>query len=86
MPPKPEGTRKAAVKLGILGPKTLVARFRHWRRMDEDEQVRIMEELRGENKRLRRELEEKRKDLAILKDAADFFAGRAEDEAPGGVP
>ena len=41
--------------------------------MAEDEEFRTMEQLKAENKKLRRELSDERQNVAILKDCARFF-------------
>ena len=67
------GTKKAAEKLGILWPQTLAKWVKHARKMEEDGEFRSSEELKAENKKLKKELAEERKITAILKDAAAFF-------------
>ena len=67
------GTLKAAQKLGIVNHQSLGAWIRYSKKIDKNQQFRELEQLRKENKRLRKELEEEKKSIAILKDATAFF-------------
>lgn len=67
------GSIAAAQKLGIENYQTLAAWVRYSKKLDEDQEFRQLEQLRAENKRLRKELESEKKAVAILKDATAFF-------------
>ena len=67
------GTIEAAEKLGIQSPQTIGAWVRYSKKMDEDAEFRELEEAKAEIKRLRKQAEEDKKVIAILKDAAAFF-------------
>ena len=67
------GTKKTAEKLGIQSTQTLAAWIRYSQKLDEDSEFKEMEQLRAENKRLRKESTEDKKVIAILKDATAFF-------------
>ena len=68
------GVKKAAEKLGIPGQLDWNT---HWVRYDKkissDKEFRSSEELKAELKKVKKELEEKNKIIAILKDATVFF-------------
>ena len=70
---KEMGSKQAAEKLGISNFQTLGAWARYDKKMVEDAEFRTMEELKAENKKLKKELENEKKVVAILKDAAAFF-------------
>ena len=70
---KEVGTKKAAERLGIENAQTLGAWVRYDKKINESEEFRELEAAKKEIKRLRKELESKEKDMAILKDAAAFF-------------
>ena len=67
------GSKKAAEKLGINHFQTLAAWVRYSKKMAGDEEFRTMEQLKAENKKLRKELTDERQNVAILKDCARFF-------------
>ena len=67
------GSKEAAEKLGIASSQTLAAWVRYDRKMKNDAEFRSLQELKEENKKLKKALEKERKVIAILKDAAAFF-------------
>jgi len=67
------GSKKAAEKLGIENSQTLGAWFRYSQKIDEDSEFKEIEQLKAENKRLKKEANEDKKVIAILKDATAFF-------------
>ncbi|PIR35126.1 MAG: hypothetical protein COV37_10020 [Bdellovibrio sp. CG11_big_fil_rev_8_21_14_0_20_39_38] len=67
------GAKEAAEKLGIKSSQTLGAWIRYSKRMNEDAEFREFEEAKAEIKKLRKQAEEDKKVIAILKDAAAFF-------------
>ena len=70
------GVKNAAEKLGIPGHQTLAAWVRYDKKISSDKEFRSSEELKVELKKVKKELEEKNKIIAILKDATVFFARR----------
>ena len=67
------GTKEAAEKLGIGSVQTISAWVRYFKKLDESQEFRELEDAKAEIKRLRKELDSERKSVAILKDAAAFF-------------
>lgn len=67
------GSKEAAEKLGIENFQTLAAWVRYSKKLSESSEFREIEELKAENKRLKKQLESEKKAVAILKDAAAFF-------------
>ena len=67
------GVKKAAEKLGIENSQTLGAWFRYSQKLDNDSEFKEIEQLKTENKRLKKEANEDKKVIAILKDATAFF-------------
>ena len=67
------GAQKAAEKLGISNVQTIGAWVRYSKKMAEDEEFCTMEQLKAENKELRKELADERQNVAILKDCTRFF-------------
>lgn len=67
------GSKAAAEKLGIKSFQTLAAWVRYDKKVVEDHEFRELEEAKQEIKRLRKELDNERKVVGILKDAAAFF-------------
>ena len=67
------GVKEAAEKLGIKSSQTLAAWVRYRKKMAEDEEFRTMEQLKAENKKLKKQLADERQNVAILKDCARFF-------------
>lgn len=67
------GTSQAAKKLGIKNVQTLGAWIRYSKKLSENREFSDLEEARKEIKRLKKELSEEKKSVAILKDAAAFF-------------
>lgn len=67
------GVVKAAEKLGIDKFQTLSAWVRYSKKIEEDSEFREIEQLKAENKRLKKQTEEDKKIIAILKDATAFF-------------
>ncbi|MCY4644224.1 MAG: transposase [Bacteriovoracales bacterium] len=67
------GSKEAAEKLGIKNFQTLAAWARYSKKMAEDEEFRTMEQLKAENKKLKKELADERQTVAILKDCTRFF-------------
>lgn len=67
------GTQQAAEKLGIKSFQSLGAWVRYYKKMDENAEFKALEEAKAEIKKLKRQAEEDKKVIAILKDAAAFF-------------
>ena len=67
------GTKEAAEKLGIDKVQTLAAWIRYSKKIEENADFKELEEARKEIKRLKKQAEEDKKVIAILKDAAAFF-------------
>lgn len=67
------GATAAAEKLGVESPQTIGAWLRYDKKIAEDAEFKEIEQLRAENKQLRRELQSEKKAVAILRDAAAFF-------------
>ena len=67
------GTKQAAEKLGIESVQTISAWVRYSKKIEKNADFRELEQLRAENKKLKKELDSERKSVAILKDAAAFF-------------
>jgi len=67
------GAKQAAEKLGINKFQTLSAWVRYAKKMVEDTEFRNIELLKAENKKLKKQVEEDKKVIAILKDATVFF-------------
>lgn len=63
----------AAEKLGMKNSQTLSNWLRHDDKMNSDEEYREIENLKAENKKIKKQLEEEKKTTAILKDAMAFF-------------
>ena len=68
------GIVEPAKKLGIDQFQTLGAWVRYSKKVNEDAEFREIEQLRSENKRLKKELEIEKKSVAILRDATAFFS------------
>ena len=67
------GSKQAAEKLGIESFQTLAAWVRYSKKVDENQEFRELEEAKAEIKKLRKQAEEDKKVIAILKDATAFF-------------
>jgi transposase len=67
------GTQQAAGKLGIENYQTLAAWLRYSKKIDENNEIRQLEEAKAEIKKLRKQVEEDKKVIAILRDATAFF-------------
>ena len=67
------GAVDAAKKLGIKKYQTLAAWVRYSRKIEENEDFRELERLKAENKKLKKQAEEDKKVIAILRDATAFF-------------
>lgn len=67
------GAAAAAEKLGIKSPQTIGAWLRYDKKMEADAEFREIEQLKAENKKLKKQAEEDKKVISILKDAAAFF-------------
>ena len=67
------GTKEAAEKLGIESVQTISAWVRYSKKLNENQEFRELEEAKAEIKKLRKQAEEDKKVIAILKDAAAFF-------------
>lgn len=67
------GTKQAAEKLGVKSVQTISAWVRYSKRMEENQEFRDIEQLKAENKKLKKELEKEKKVTAILRDATAFF-------------
>jgi transposase len=68
------GVMNAAKKLGIDNFQTLGAWVRYSKKADDNAEIQELEQLRVENKRLKKELEIEKKSVAILRDATAFFS------------
>ena len=67
------GAKETAEKLGIDKLQTLASWIRRSTKLDENSDLREIEKLKPENKKIKKELETERKVVAILKDATIFF-------------
>ncbi len=67
------GAQEAADKLGISSHQTISAWVRYDKKLEIDTEFREIEQLKAENKRLKKELDSEKKAVVILKDAAAFF-------------
>jgi transposase len=67
------GAQEAAVKLGIKSYQTLSNWIRYSKKLANNDEFRELEDLKKENKKLKKELDRERKVTAILKDATAFF-------------
>jgi len=67
------GTKDAAEKLGIKSHQAISAWVRYANKMDSDNEFRELEEAKAEIKKLRKQAEEDKKVISILRDAAAFF-------------
>lgn len=67
------GTKEAAEKLGIKSHQTISAWVRYANKIDSDAEFQEIEQLKAENKKLKKQAEEDKKVIAILRDAAAFF-------------
>lgn len=67
------GAQKAAEKLGLETYQTLAAWVRYSKKIDENQEFRELEEARAEIKKLRKQAEEDKKVIGILRDATAFF-------------
>lgn len=67
------GTKQAAEKLGIRSFQTLCAWVRYSKKIEKNVDFRELEEAKAEIKRLKKQAEEDKKVISILKDAAAFF-------------
>lgn len=68
------GTRQAAQKLGIESIHTLGAWVRYSNKIDINDEFAELEAAKAEIKKLRKQANEDKKVIAILKDAAAFFS------------
>ena len=68
------GTKAAAEKLGIEQFQTLGAWVRYSKKIDTDDEFRDLELAKEEIKKLRKQANEDKKVISILKDAAAFFS------------
>ena len=67
------GAKEAAEKLGIDCFQTLAAWVRYSNKMNENAEFNELEKAKAEIKKLKKQSEEDRKVIAILKDATAFF-------------
>lgn len=67
------GAKETAQKLGIKNLQTLTTWIKYSKKLEQDDDFRDLEQLKAENKQLKRELAKEKKVTAILKDATAFF-------------
>jgi len=70
---KEVGIVDAAKKLGIKKYQTLASWVRYSKKLEENQEFRELEEAKAEIKKLKKQAEEDKKVIAILKDATAFF-------------
>lgn len=80
------GAKKAAEQLGIESSQTLGAWIRYSKKMEKSGEFRELEEARAEIKKLRKQAEQDKKVIAILRDATSFFVRIPRNEKWIAVP